>query len=369
MRVLVHGCSGKKLGGIESFLLNMNAHMSDKCVFDYIIYDDKCIHENIITDKGGKIFYLTPIKKKPVKHICELWKLLGSYKSSSNVIYFNLFSMAHFVPVLMSKFRGYKIILHTHNNGLQNKNLPYKVLHLVGKALLRCGNYIRWTNSRLSSDFMFGKNVKSEHIYNAIDVKKFVCSEEIRERVRAENGAKGKYVIGFIGRLSCEKNPLFMLEVFGQVAQRRRNTVLWIIGEGELESEMKEKIEELGMASSVFWFGRRTDVPELLMGMDTFLLPSVFEGLGIVLIEAQATGLPCVTSDYVVPKETRVTDLLSFVQLNKDSCEWAEQLLNIYEIRKNDDRIQFNKIVEHSDFNIDFEAKRIESLFFDICRS
>jgi glycosyltransferase involved in cell wall biosynthesis len=260
----------------------------------------------------------------------------------------------------MCGLRGYQVILHAHNNGLQQKGRPYRLLHNLGKSFLKTGDYTRWTNSQASSEFMFGKGLGSELIYNAIDVERFAFDGKIRSRIRAQNDAGYELVMGFVGRLSNEKNPLFLVEIFHEVLSFCPNAVLWVIGEGEMQEPMRALAEQLGVARRIRWFGRRSDVHRLMMAMDVFVLPSAFEGLGIVLIEAQASGLPCVTSANVVPGMVRITDRLRFVELNAGPKAWARAVFNEASYTE---RESGGEAVAGSSFNIRTEALRMEKMF------
>ena len=360
MHILVYGFSGKILGGIETFILNMNEHMSSDCIFDYIIDGNECVYRERIEKRGGSVFYVPAVKITPFKYIKTFHRILKEQRNSgTNVLYIQLFSMANVLPALIAKKAGYKVILHSHNNGLQNKNILYKWIHLVGKRLTRNGDYIRLTNSRLSGDFMFGKGLKSEVIYNAIDLQKFAFKQDIRDRIRMENDGEGKVVIGFVGRFMMQKNPIFMLQVFAELTKIVENCELWIVGEGEMKDAMDAEVVRLGIGNSVKWLGRRSDVNELMMGMDLLLQPSIFEGLGIVLVEAQATGLPVVASAEVIPEEAAATPLIKFVRLSESSFKWADECIRqIRQTRINNYRQ--GKLVFPEEFDINQEAKRLE---------
>jgi len=358
MQVLVYGFSGKILGGIETFIMNMNEHMSPDTVFDYIIDGDECVYADRISQRGGSIFYVPGVKKHPLGYVRQFRRILEKQKSKgTNVLYIQLFSMANMLPAILGKRAGYKVILHAHNNGLQNKNIIYKFIHLVGKRITRNDDYIRFTNSSLSSDFMFGKGVKSELIYNAIDTEKFSFLQEIREKVRAEQGCRDNTVVGFVGRFMLQKNPVFMIQVFAEMLKIQPNSELWIVGEGELKESMLQEVGRHEIANSVKWLGRRNDVEQLMQGMDLLLQPSLFEGLGIVLIEAQATGLPVVTSADVVPPEAKASDRIHFQNLNSSPNEWASACIEMAA------SLAYRTKADLPDyFKIDKEAKRLEQL-------
>ena len=361
MRVLVYGFSGKILGGIETFILNMNDHMSPDTIFDYIIDGDECVYKERIGHKGGHIFFVPGVRRNPIKYVSSFWKTLGIQRKRGTILFYvQLFSMANIIPLFLAKIRGYKVILHSHNNGLQSKSKVYEIIHLVGKSLTSHVNFIRFTNSSISSDFMFGKGMKSELIYNAIDLEKFSFHQDIRNRVRHDQGCNNKIVIGFVGRLSREKNPVFMIEIFAEMLKQKSDCELWIVGEGESRNNMELEVEKQGIAHSVKWFGRRKDVEQLMQGMDLLLQPSKFEGLGIVLVEAQATGLPVVTSAEVVPDEAKASSILHRIKLDVPVSVWASECVNFIEERngmsRNAEDVDFTP-----NFDIRLEARRLEN--------
>ena len=358
MRILVYGFSGKILGGIETFIMNMNEHMSPDTVFDYIIDGDVCVYSERIKRRGGSIFYVPGVKKHPLGYVSQYRKILKEQKANgTNVLYIQLFSMANMLPALLAKSLGYKVILHSHNNGLQNKNQLYKMIHDCGKALTKYMSFIRFTNSSLSSDFMFGKGIQSELIYNAIDDSRFSFSQEIRDKVRVEQGCGNKTVVGFVGRFMLQKNPVFMIQIFAEFLKKHPNSELWIVGEGALKESMLQEVERHGISNAVKWLGRRNDVEQLMQGMDLLLQPSLFEGLGIVLIEAQGTGLPVVTSADVVPPEAKASERIHFQSLDSTPNEWATACIEMFA-----DQCDRTKADLPDYFKIEKEAKRLEHL-------
>lgn len=365
MRVLIYGFTGNVLGGIEVYTLNMSEYMSDDCVFDYIVDGDECAYRERITKRGGKIFFVPWVRRHPLGYINKLWRIFGEEKKSgTNILYHQLFTMSNLIPDVIAKLRGYKVILHAHNNGLQKGGRMYLMAHNLGKILSRFCGFVMFTNSQLSSDYMFGKGVNSKLIYNAIDVGKFAFKQEHRDCIRKELDCQSKTVIGFVGRLVDQKNPLFMLKVFAEIHKLRPNSELWIIGEGILRGKMEVEINEQGICSSVKWLGRREDVNRLMQGMDLLLQPSVFEGLGIVLVEAQATGLAVVSSEVVIPKEAVISDRIKLLPLSEKSAYWAAESVNLLDsCCESYDRT--NAMVPDC-YNIQHEAKRLESMLKEL---
>lgn len=365
MRVLVYGMAGGLYGGIESFLLNMNQHMSDDCIFDYVIIGNECIHDKRIEAKGGKIYKVASYKKNPFRFLWDSWQVGKLARNTTEVAYFNLFSMCHIICVLMSKWMGYRIILHAHNNNVPNKSLLYRWLHCFNRWLLGGLQCIRLTNSEASSVFMFGRRFSGDNcaelIYNAVDVPKFLFNSEMREKKQVELGISNKMVIGFAARLFPQKNPMFLLEIFAEIHKREENAVLLILGEGESRVDIERKADALGLTQSVKLLGHRSDIAQIYQAMDAFVFPSLFEGLGIVLVEAQASGLQCFTSAEVVPQIVQISEeILSFIPLERAAEVWAEQIVSA--MKKPINRAHWNNVVLKSRFHIEREAVRLEGI-------
>lgn len=362
VKILVFGMSTNICGGIESFLLNMNKFMSGDCIFDYVLLGNSAVFEDEIRKNGGKPIYVTSYRKNPIKYFLELVRILKSNKREYKAAYFNLFSMVHMLPVLLCRLFGYKIILHSHNNNLQQSSKVYRMLHRLNRALFGNLNCLRLTNSDASTEFMFGKGKKATLIYNAVDTEKFMYNPANREKIRKELGITDNIVIGFSGRLSPQKNPLFLIEIFEAVHKRNNNTVLLIAGEGELRPDIEKSIREKKLDSYVIMLGNRNDIEDIYQAMDLFLLPSLFEGLGIVLIEAQCAGLPCVASADVIPNIVEITPCIARAGLDEPPENWAEKIFEKLEQHKDYARSDGYKYAAKSQFNITKEAPRLEKI-------
>lgn len=355
MRVLVYGMSSDKLGGIETFLLNMNRFMSDDMVFDYVIEGTETIHQEAIAEKGGKVFFIAP-KRKIGKNTGDWVRLLRKNRSTYKVVYFNMFSLAWLVPVILSRLCGYRVIVHAHNNGLHDCGAVLRTMHKMNRFFLKHMKIVRFTNSELSAKFFFS-NRPAKLIYNAVDTGRFAFNWEIREKIREELGISKRHVYGFAGRIAFQKNPLFLMDIFSKIQEIDNKAAFIVCGDGGLKASTQERAEKLGV--NVRFLGNVKDVHNYYQAMDCFVLPSRFEGLGIVLIEAQAAGLPCVTSAEVVPTDAKVTELLEYISLEKGPRAWADvcyqKVCNMEE-----DRSMYSIQVQQSSFEIRKEAPRIE---------
>ena len=174
----------------------------------------------------------------------------------------------------------------------------------------------------------FVEEAKVTIFYNAIDLNKFKRNEEMRTELRKQLHINDKFVIGHIGRFCYQKNQEFLIDILKKVKEKKENAVLMFIGEGSTMPDIKEKVNKAGLFDSVIFLGVRDDVNFLCQAMDVFVLPSRYEGLGMVAIEAQAVGIPTIVSTEI-PEEAKVTNLIEFLDLNSGAEDWAEKLLSI----------------------------------------
>lgn len=366
-RVLTFGMARQRLGGIETFLLNMNKYMSKEVVFDYVIIDgpEECIHKESIEKKNGKVLYVKSYTKNPVKYYLDLTKLVREEKKTHDVAYINLFSMVHILPAIICKSNGYKVVLHSHNSNMHSQNILYRMLHSFNRYLFG-GNkrFIRLTCSPKAAEFMFGKgkNRSAEMIHNAVVTERFRYSEIYRNEVRQELGIGDEIkVVGFIGRLSYQKNPLYVVKIFSELCKQRNDCVLLMIGDGEYREKVEEEISNEGIKDKVILLHSQKDIERYYSAMDVFMLPSLFEGLPVVLVETQASGLPSVVSEEAVTKEACIQDdFIIYKSVHETPEIWATAISE--ELEKKHNREEWNDAVSNSPFNIMTESKKLQEI-------
>lgn len=208
------------------------------------------------------------------------------------------------------------------------KHIFFKILRPVFNKLID----VKIAPSILAAEYTFGKKiVEKDEVYflhNAVDLDVYYYSEEGRKKVREEFSIDSEQlVIGHIGRFNNQKNHSFLLDVFKKINKCNPSSLLILVGNGENKQQIVSKIKKLGLDDSVILTGIRSDVTDLLSAMDVFVFPSFYEGMPNTIIEAQATGLPCILSDSIT-KEAKITNLLHYLSLNKTSKEWGEIALN-----------------------------------------
>lgn len=211
-----------------------------------------------------------------------------------------------------------------------------------------------------AASWLFGEQISANKIgilHNAIDLNKYKFDQLIRDYYRNKLGLKGYFVMGNVGRFAYQKNHEFLIDIFREVVKMKKDCRLLLIGEGELSDSVKSKVAYYGIEDSVMFLGKRSDIPQILQAMDLFLLPSLFEGLPIVLVEAQAAGLKCLVSD-MVTTEVKLTDNVTF--LNLDLSEWKSEISKVFD---GYERKNYIESMAAKGYDIEVEVKKLERMY------
>ena len=367
-KIIVAQIVGKWLGGgVESVVMNYYRHIDrDKVQFDFICDSDSTnIPYEEIESLGGRVLLVPPYQKLP-KYIKELKRI---FKENNYTIVHSHINTLSVFPLYAAKKAGVPIrIAHSHsttNKKEWKKNLMKQTLRPFSKKYAT--DYM--CCSELAGRWLFGdKAYNNSEVYllnNAIDLEKFKYNEKTRKNKRKELKLKDNtLVIGHIGRFVAQKNHTFLIDIFNEVHKKEKNSVLLLAGQGPLEEEIKSKVMSLGLNDSVYFLGQRNDANELYQAFDVFLLPSLYEGLPVVGVEAQASGLLCILSNDMT-KETKVLDSTIFLPLSSTSEEWAIKLLDNY---KNFVRKDSSNEMTKKNFNIDKEASKLEKKYKGLMR-
>lgn len=361
LKILIFGMTAD-YGGVESFIMSYFRNMNHKEIsFDFIAYNQPPAFQREIEEAGSRIFVIPGRGRKLFSCIRQIKQILRETKY--NAVWSNLCYLSDILVLKYAKKAGVPVrIIHAHNN-MNMSGAVNGLFHKINRRKIWKTATHFWACSELAGEFFYPDRIlKSERyriVPNAVDTEKFAFNPQVRISVRSKLGLDDKYVIGNVGRLHFQKNQAFLLDVFKCVLSKKSNAFLLIAGEGGLRDMLEAKIRELGIENNVLLLGRRDDVSDLMQAMDVFVLPSLFEGLGIVLIEAQCCGLPCLTSSGVVPKEARVTDLLEYESLDEPAEKWAKHILNI----GLKERTHKNKQVRKAGYDIVFQAKQLTNFF------
>ena len=335
---ILHWGMTSGLGGLETFLMNVYRTIDrDAVQFDFLVPHDerKLAFEDEIVDLGGNVYRVMYSRREsPVRALTCLPDFFKEHHDFAGMHVNANFPYA--LPLKYAQRAGIGMrILHSHScipDSFWAHDTPIKRV-LRGFSMRSARHDIDTypthylACSSLAAGYMFpGKPYTL--MRNGIDTAVFAFDSQARLRLRAELGIPhpSTTVIGCCGALRSQKNPLFLVEVFAAYHRMNPDSMLLFVGDGEERKAIESRAAELGVTSSLHITGRRNDVADLYQAMDAFVLPSLFEGLGIVYIEAQCAGLPSLASSDVVPAEVKVTDLLRFVPLEQSAQRWAEEL-------------------------------------------
>lgn len=361
--IVVAHIIGKWLGGgVESVVMNYYRHIDrTKIQFDFICDEDSTnIPYEEIEKLGGRVI-LIPLYQKLFKYHNKLKKILkdGNYKIvHSHINTLSIFSL------FAAKCAGVPVrIAHSHsttNKKEKKKNLLKQALRPFSKVFAT--DYM--CCSELAGRWLFGnKEYDKGNVYllnNAIDLDKFKYDEKIRSEKRKKlNISDDTLVIGHVGRFVEQKNHRFLIDIFNEIHKQNSNSILLLAGQGPLMEEIKSKVESLGLEKFVIFLGQRNDIDELYQAFDVFCLPSLYEGLPVVGVEAQATGLLCIFSDDMT-KETKVLDTTEFLSLKQSAEEWANDIVKKQSKYKRKD---VKNIIADNNFDIIFESKKLENKY------
>ena len=330
--IIVAQVMGKWVGGgVESVIMNYYRHLDhSKVQFDFICDEDSTrIPYDEIKKLGGRVFLVPKYQNLP-KYLKALEKLFKENKY--RIVHANINTLSVF-PLYAAKKAGVPVrISHSHSTSNPKewkRNLIKNILRPFSKRYAT--DY--FACSELAGRYLFGNKAFDQGevkiIHNAIDIEKFKFDEVARKKLRKEFGIKDStVVIGHVGRFVQQKNHTFLVDVFKEYHKKNPDSKLLLVGSGPLEDEIKKKVEKLGLKDFVLFLGQRDDINKLYSAMDVFCLPSLYEGLGVVGIEAQVAGLPCMFSDKI-PDDIKITDSIRFIKLTDKLKIWGDEIVKV----------------------------------------
>ena len=316
-------------GGAEGFLMKIYRELDkSKYQMDFCInVKEKCFYEDEITAMGGRI-YRIPSKSEDLAQFKKQLTKVIKENGYDNVLRITSSAMG-FMDLKVAKKAGARVCCARSSNASDGDGLKAKVAHRLGRVLYNRYVDVKVAPSDLAARYTFGDAVYEKGgvniIHNGVDLDVFRYYPEKREEIRKEFSIDdGVTLVGHVGRFEEQKNHAFLLEIFKQLHDKDVNTKLLLVGKGALQEKIQERSAELGIGDAVIFAGVRSDVPHLLSAMDVFAFPSFYEGMPNTVIEAQATGLPCVISDRIT-READITGLVEYLPLG-NAQEWAERV-------------------------------------------
>lgn len=352
-------------GGVESYLLNAYKNIDLTGITIDLVAPGKIVYRKNADEfeKLGCRILTLGITEGPTR-ILKLY--YGFKKIMKNgrydLVHVNTGNLTIEAVALMCAARA-RIplrIAHSHGTVYITGYVQEKIRDILRSIINRNATY-KLACSLSAAEALFGKEALDDVIIapNGIDAHKYIYCEKLRNQIRKRQKWEGKYIIGSIGRLAPEKNYSFLLKVFKRVKGIEPNSHLVLIGDGEERKTLIAEAIELDIENDVEFLGVRDDVPALLQGFDVFSLVSKREALGIVNIEAQASGLPCVVSD-VVPREVNLSGNVVFLSLSEKQENWAEELLKF---KDGFSRIDGTDLVISKGYDFSTSYKDLEEIY------
>lgn len=362
---ILHVVGKMHRGGIETLVMEIFRRIDrSKIEFHFLVFSkEEGDYDREIIKLGGKIQYVVSRRENPIENYKQIDNLIK--KEKYDCIHDHLSSLSYIAPLIIGNKNKVKMLVaHSHNTS-QGHGIVGNILHNVNKSRIgKCCTHLMACSSD-AGYWMFGKKLwenKGRVVRNGINVNLFLYNSEIREQMRHKMGIEdGTIVVGFSGRFEEQKNPLFVIKIFRDLKKYIPNARLLMLGNGSLKCKMINCVNEYGLSETISFLGVVNNVSEYLQAMDIFLFPSLFEGLGISLIEAQCADLPVFTSTRV-PSEAKVLDSFYQIELKKDSEQWAQEIFKF--ISKNTlARKNVRLEMMRKGYSIDVVAKEVEQFY------
>lgn len=355
--------SGMNAGGAETFLMKLYRKIDrSKYQMDFCVNTtEPGFYDEEIKKMGGRVLYVTP-KSQNLSMFRE--ELTNVVKNNKYEYVMRITSNAMgFMDLAIAKKAGAKRCIARSSNSSDGGSIKSKISHLLGRILYSEYVDVKIAPSDLAAEYTFGKkslkNGKVNILRNAIDLDIYKFNSEKRKQIREEFGIReDEILLGHIGRFAEQKNHRFLIKAFAEVNKEHSGYKLMLVGKGELEDEIANMCIQLGVRKRVIFTGIRSDIPALLSAMDVFVFPSLYEGMPNTVIEAQATGLPCVIAD-TITCEADITGLVHYLPLG-NAGDWADFINHMKPVAR---ETQKQKFIENG-YDIDTATEQFVKLIF-----
>jgi glycosyltransferase involved in cell wall biosynthesis len=347
MKRILHVVGGMSQGGTENFIMNIYRKIDkSKIQFDFLINREGCFDEEI-KSLGGKIYFIPALQKIGYfNYIKKLDAFLVEHYGEYRIIHSHINKVSGLILERAKKNDIPIRIAHSHGSSLASNIIVRIYKEFLGSKINKNVTH-RFACSIAAARFLYGNDSNLAFIIkNGIDTKKFGFSNNKREKIRKQYNITDKDIlIGNIARFNIQKNHTFLLDIFNEYHRKHKNSYLMLVGAGELEQNIKNKIKKLNLENNVIFAGITNDTTQFYSAFDFFLFPSLSEGLGIVLIEAQVSGLNCLGSMEGIPKEAIISKNLELLSLKESAYNWSKNI----KVNKNRCNV---KMIDNYDINL-----------------
>ncbi len=346
-------------GGAETFMMKLYRSFDrEKYQMDFAVNAHGAYDQEVLA-LGGRIHPIPLRTQHPVKSFLALKHLVKENKYTAVLKLGN--APLSVVDLIAAKLGGAKVLAMRSCNALTNLTAKQKILDFILRPVLNKTANVKLAPSDLAAIYTFGEKQFQKgnvHIlHNGVDTNVYCYDAQARKEIRNEFSLDGKTVVGHIGRFSKQKNHALLLPVFAKIKEKDSNAKLVLVGTGELEGQIRTLAKELGISDDVIMTGVREDVPALLSAMDVLVLTSLYEGMPNTIIEAQATGLPCVISD-TITRQADITGLVKFQSLDAPPEVWADEAIGMCNAERKNTKEDF--------LQANYDIDSVRALFLDL---
>lgn len=358
---VVHYFGSLNRGGAESMIMNLYRNFErEKVQFDFVVNEtlSPYAYEKEIEGLGGRIYYLPALSPGNLWVYGRKWRELLINHPEWKIIHIHHTSIA-FLSIPIAKRLGRITIAHSHTAG-SDQSLKSKLKIASRYPVRHLADHL-FSCSVPASQWMFGNQSSRAHILNnAINTHTFLPDSNTRKHIRELMGFNSSHtIIGHVGRFIKVKNHAFMLEVLKVIVEKDSNVIMILIGDGSLKPNIMKQAEDMKLSGNIRFTGIRSDIADLMQGMDAFIFPSLYEGLPVTLIEAQASGLPCLVSD-TVSKDVKLTECIEFMSLDTPVEVWATRLL---EMATQKERRNTQTELSEAGYNVQDNTKWLQNFY------
>ncbi len=361
-------------GGVESVIMNYYRNFNhNKIQMDFLVTTSSEIaYSSEIKKYKGRIFSVPSRHNAPLAYFKKIREFFKIHAKEYDCFWVNMNNLVNIDYLKLAKKYGIKrIIIHAHNTQLMETGIKGEVkkfFHEYNRKKIK--KYVTdfWACSQEAANWFYEKDSlpKVRIIKNALMEEKYFYNKIDRQDIRKRYNLENMTVIGNIGRLNYQKNQSFLLDIFKQYLLIDRNAKLLLIGKGEEKRALEEKAQRLNISSHVIFLGMKKNIKAWYSAFDVFVFPSHFEGLGIVLLEAQANGVPILATKGTIPTDVKVNDNLEFISLSDSPKYWSQKAKKCIDDHM---RIANKKTIitnfQRNNYDIKLEAKKVEKLFLN----